>query len=68
MEYSKDIILNVDYPESKKEVQACRKGKKIAKILKKHKVIATISGICGILMVLDCVLVYNFIKLLQTLV
>ena len=67
MEYSKDIILRINYPRKEKSVQACAKEKKITNLWKKHKVIATISTICGILIVLDCILVYNFIELLQVL-
>ena len=68
MEYSKDIILSINYPRKKKIGQANEKKKKIINLWKKHKVIATISIICGILIVLDCKLVYNFIELLQTIV
>lgn len=67
MEYSKDIILRIKYPESIKKGQAEQGNKKIRKLLKKHKLVATISAICGILMILDCILVHNFIVLLQTL-
>ena len=65
MEYSKDIILNMDYSRKEKSGQA---NNKTTNLWKKHKVIATISIICGILIVLDCILVYNFIELLQTIV
>lgn len=78
MEYSKDIILGINYAEVKRG-QAIEGGKKnlrskivdgnkkIMNLVKRHKVIATISIICGILMVLDYILVHNFIELLQTL-
>ena len=67
MEYSKDIILGIKYPETRKKGQAEQCNKKMFNFLKKHKGIATISIICGILMILDCILVHNFIVLLQTL-
>ena len=47
--------------------QARKRNKKILALFKKHKFIATISIICGILIVLDYILVHNFIILLQTL-
>ena len=67
MEYSKDIILDIIGAESKKVGQASKKNKKVLKLLKNHKGIATISIICGILIILDYILVHNFIMLLQTL-
>lgn len=68
MEYSKDIILRIDYPKVKNSGQVGKKKEKVLKLWKKHKVIATISTICGILIVLDCVLVHNFMILLQNLI
>lgn len=61
MEYSKDIILNIKY--SNEKLGQARKN-----LLKKSRVIATISIICGILIILDCILVFNFIELLQTII
>ena len=61
MEYSKDIILGVNYPDKKKG-QAKTK-KKI-----KHKILIGACVLCVGLMILDYVLVYKFIMLLQTLV
>lgn len=79
MEYSKDIILGINYAEVKRG-QAVKIGKKnlrskiaennkrLMDLIKRHKVVVTISIICGILMVLDYILVHNFIVILQTLV
>lgn len=61
MEYSKDIILGVNYTENKKG-QAKTK-KKI-----KHKIFIGICTLCLALIILDSVLVYKFITLLQTLI
>lgn len=77
MEYSKDIILGINYAEIKKgqAVEVRKKNlrgkiaennKKFMNLIKRHKVIATISIICGILMILDYILVHRFIMLLQT--
>lgn len=64
MEYSKDIILGINYMGG----QACKnKEGRLIKIIKKHKLLATISIICGILIVLDYVLVHNFMVTLQLL-
>lgn len=70
MEYSKDIILGINYKEVNKkgQAQATSKKEKLKNFIKKHKVIATISLLCGILIVLDYILVNNFIILLQKLV
>ena len=65
MEYSKDIIINA-YSSKKERGQAKIKESKIIKLYKKHKIIATMCAICGILILLDCILVYNFVELLQT--
>lgn len=69
MEYSKDIILGINYVGNGADGQAniAKKGKKLSNFIKKHKLIATMSLFCGILMVLDCILVHNFIMLLQKL-
>lgn len=79
MEYSKDIILGINYADVKKG-QAIKGGKKNSRsrivfgnkkfmnLIKRHKVVATISMICGILIILDCILVHNFVILLQSLV
>lgn len=40
---------------------------KIVKFMNEHKFITSISIICIILMMLDCVLVYSFMELLQRL-
>ena len=61
MEYSKDIILGVNYTENKKG--QAKEKKKI-----KHKVFIGICALCLTLIILDSVLVYKFITLLQTLV
>ena len=46
MEYSKDIILGVNYlgGQASKEKEG-----RFVKLIKKHKLLATISIICGIL-------------------
>ena len=40
---------------------------KVVKFMNEHKFITSISIICIILMMLDCVLVYSFMELLQRL-
>lgn len=65
MEYSKDIIIGVNYT-IKQGGQANIKYNKFIKLLKKHKLIATILTICGILMILDFILVHNFIQLYES--
>lgn len=67
MEYLRNINLNVINIRIKKLGQARLKDKKTINLIKKHKIIATITIICGILIILDCVLVHKFFMLLQTL-
>lgn len=65
MEYSKDIILGIKYLN--KEDKCTRK--KLNKLLctgNKHKFIIAILVACTVLIILDFSLVYNFMKLLQT--
>ena len=66
MEYSKDIILGINYTEGKNG-QVVKRRTNLLNLVKEHKIVATISVLCGILILLDCILVCNFIKLLQTL-
>ena len=56
MEYSEDIVIKVGYTDRVDEGQVKTK---------KHKWIGTISAFCVILIILDGVLIYNFINLLQ---
>jgi len=44
-----------------------KSGINLLNLIKKHRGIATISVLCGILILLDCILVCNFINILQTL-
>lgn len=67
MGYLRKINLNVNNIRIRKVGQADLKSKKIMILIKKHKIIATITIICGILIILDCVLVHMFFMLLQTL-
>lgn len=64
MEYSKDIIIGVNYLGGQ---AGKNKEGGFIELIKKHKLLATISIICGILIVLDYVLVHNFMVTLQLL-
>ena len=87
MEYSKDIVLGVNYlgrevkikdntlvTEENKTIKSRKRTKdkkanqqksKILKFMNEHKFITSISITCLALMILDCMLVYSFIELLQ---
>ena len=56
MEYSEDVVIKVGYSNNIDKGQVKTK---------KYKWIATISAFCVILIILDGVLIYNFINLLQ---
>ena len=60
MEYSKDIILNIGTSKKEGQVQI-----NFIKFLKKYKLMATVVFLCGILIVLDFILVHNFIVVLK---
>ena len=66
-----EFLENIEWVDSTKfkvkKGQAIFEKRNNKKIIKKHKMIATISIFCGILIVLDYMLVYKFITLLQTL-
>lgn len=63
MEYSKDIVLGINCVGENGQAKF-RKGK-FLNFIKKYKIIATISVFCGILIMLDCVLMYGFVHMLQ---
>lgn len=62
MEYSKDIILGINYLGKDKQLK--KKGK-IIKLINEHKFIVSMGITCVILIMLDCFLVYSFIELFQ---
>ena len=63
MEYSKDIVIGVRYVNINSKGQAEKKER--FKLIRKHKLISTIIFLCGMLIILDGVLIYNFIQILQ---
>ncbi len=69
MEYTKDLILNVHYSEVPNRLNFKRKDRTshFFKMLKGHKIIATSVIAACILMIIDGILVTNFIKILETL-
>ena len=62
MEYSKDIILGINYLGEDKQLK--KKGR-IVKLINAHKFIVSMGITCVILIMLDCFLVYSFIELFQ---
>ena len=64
MEYSEDIVIDIKCDNTNKNGQA--KGR--FKLNKKHKIVITIIAFSGILVMLDSMLIYNFINTLQKLV
>lgn len=66
MEYTKDIILNVNYGQARKK----RRFKwnvldKIVNTMQSHKIMTTIISITLILILLDFMLITSFIKILS---
>lgn len=81
MEYSKDIVLGVKFFNGKDKLENITKKEnrndnednknnkarknKVLKFMNEHKFITSISITCFALMMIDCVLVYSFVELLQ---
>lgn len=67
MEYTKDLILNVNYGQEGKTKKGGLTilGKVIEKITK-HKAISTIVSITLMLMILDIMLVSSFVEILSS--
>lgn len=67
MEYTKDMILHVNYGQ---EVRAKRKGwnlfYKIVSVITGHKIITAVVSITFMLMILDIMLVSSFVNVLST--
>lgn len=67
MEYTKDMILHVNYgQEVKKERKILKLLNKVGKALSKHKMMTTIVSITVMLMALDFMLVASFMQVLTT--
>lgn len=66
MEYTKDIILNVNYGQvEKKNKIKWNVFEKISNVIQRHKIITTIISITLILIFLDFMLITSFIKILS---
>lgn len=69
MEYTKDLILNVQYREVPKRFCMPSKNRTstIINHIKKHKIIVASMAIGGVLMIIDGILIMNFIQLFERL-
>ena len=68
MEYTKDLITRVRYGEVNNKIYVQNKSrvKKLLKKMKKHKIITTSIVLFFILAMIDGMLVFHFINLLET--
>ncbi len=68
MEYTKDLIARVRYDEVNNRIYVQNKSrvKKLLKKMKKHKIITTSIVLFFILAMIDGMLVFHFINLLET--
>lgn len=68
MEYTKDLIARVRYDEVNNRIYVQNKSrvKKLLKKIKKHKIITTSIVLFFILAMIDGMLVFHFINLLET--
>lgn len=68
MEYAKDEIFNIRYNEYANRLEIGeRKNKGVRNFIKQHKIMSTVICTTAITMVIDCVLIYQFLSLLCTL-
>ena len=66
MEYTKDIILHVNYGQGEKvNKKYCKWLWKIASVITNHKVITAVLSITVMLMFLDIILVTSFVQVLS---
>lgn len=67
MEYTKDLILNIRYDESSNtlRLKAPKWTSKLIKKIKKHKLAVTACAIFLTFVVMDVMLVTNFMHILQ---
>lgn len=68
MEYTKDLIARVRYGEVNNKIYVHNKSrvKKLLKKMKKHKIVTTSIVLFLILAMIDGMLVFHFINLLET--
>ncbi len=65
MEYTKDLILNIRYDESSNTLHF-KAPKWTSKLIKKHKLVVTTLAIFLTFVVIDVMLVTNFMHILQS--
>ena len=67
MEYTKDMILHVNYGQGvKNKKKGWRLFYKISSVMEKHKIMTAVVSITFMLMILDIMLVTSFINVLST--
>lgn len=66
MEYTKDLILNIRYDESSNtlHLKASKWTSKLAEKIRKHRLVVTTLAIFLIFVVMDVMLVTNFMHIL----
>lgn len=66
MEYTKDVILHVNYgQEGKTKKSVWKLFNKFGETMAKHKMITTVVSITVMLMVLDFMLITSFVQVLS---
>lgn len=67
MEYTKDMILHVNYgQESSGRKNRWKIIDKVVDVIKRHKFISTVVSITFMLMILDFMLIASFVQVLST--
>lgn len=66
MEYTKDMILHVNYGQEVKQKKVWKWFHKVSSVITNHKMITAIVSITLMLMILDIMLVTSFIQVLSS--
>lgn len=66
MEYTKDLILNVHYDEVKNTISFKRRTSSLIDKIKKHKIISATIVVATAFILIDSVLILNFMNILQS--
>lgn len=68
MEYTKDVVLDINYSDTLRRVKRNNRISSFYRILKNNRFIITVFTVLILFITLDILLVANFMKLFTTLV
>ena len=66
MEYAKDEVFSINYFNEKGEVNyKIKKGNKLFSFLKNNQLISSMAALASILIIINCIFLYNFWTILS---